>query len=282
MLTGREIMVDKITFMETLHSVQEIAKASPVPMTKEEITSYFQDMDLSEEQQEMIVQFLQMTQEETPEEAVEETESQTGEGSAGPETKSGAKAGASKGSAKKAGNPHFNMYLREISSVPKLTKEQKNLLYQRLLQGDGTAAEELSHQWLKKVIRIAETYVTPQVFLEDLVQEGNIGLLLGLRQLTGKADAYGMGENSGLKEAQQKQLEKHLEESVREGMEQYRQELMGEADSEKAILAKVSLIHEARKALAEENGTDPTVQELCEYTRISAEEIAGILNLHEK
>lgn len=275
-------MVDKITFMETLHSVQEIAKASPVPMTKEEITSYFQDMDLSEEQQEMIVQFLQMTQEETPEEAVEETESQTGEGSAGTETKSGAKAGSSKGSAKKAGNPHFNMYLREISSVPKLTKEQKNILYQRLLQGDGTAAEELSHQWLKKVIRIAETYVTPQVFLEDLVQEGNIGLLLGLRQLTGKADAYGMGENSGLKEAQQKQLEKHLEESVREGMEQYRQELMGEADSEKAILAKVSLIHEARKALAEENGTDPTVQELCEYTRISAEEIAGILNLHEK
>lgn len=244
MFTGREIMVDKITFMETLHSVQEIAKASSAPMTKEEITSYFQDMDLSEEQQEMIVQFLQITQEETAEQT--------------------------------------NMYLREISSVPKLAKEQKNILYQRLLQGDEKAVEELSHQWLKKVIRIAETYVTPRVFLEDLVQEGNIGLLLGLRQLTGKADAYGMGDNGGLKEAQQRQLERQLEESVREGMEQYRQELMGEADSEKAILAKVSLIHEARKALAEENGTDPTVQELCEYTRISAEEIAGILNLHEK
>ena len=47
-------MVDVITFMDTLHSVQEIAKTSPEPLSKEEIQSYFQDMELSEEQQEMI------------------------------------------------------------------------------------------------------------------------------------------------------------------------------------------------------------------------------------
>ncbi len=46
-------MVDKTTFMETLRSVQQIAQASPEAMTKEEIRSYFQDMDLSEEQQEI-------------------------------------------------------------------------------------------------------------------------------------------------------------------------------------------------------------------------------------
>lgn len=51
-------MVDKITFLETLHSVQEIVKASPEPLTKEEIRGYFQDMELSKEQQEMVYQFL--------------------------------------------------------------------------------------------------------------------------------------------------------------------------------------------------------------------------------
>ena len=40
-------MVDKITFMETLHSVQDIMRANASPMTKEEIQIYFKDMDLS-------------------------------------------------------------------------------------------------------------------------------------------------------------------------------------------------------------------------------------------
>lgn len=277
---GREIMVDKITFMETLHSVQEIAKASAVPLTKEEITSYFQDMDLSKEQQEMIYQFLQMPQEETD----GETEQQGG-GSTGKGRKSSLRSRSSQasgGSGKKTGNPHFQMYLREISAVPTLEREQQNILYQRLLEGEGTVMEEISHQWLEKIVQIAEEYVTPRVFLEDLVQEGNIGLLLGLGQLLGKAAAYGMENGKCLKEAQQKKLEEQLEGLAREGMEQYRQEIEGEVDSENTILAKVSLIHEARKALAEENGTDPTVQELCDYTRISTEEIADILDLHEK
>lgn len=273
-------MVDKITFMETLHSVQEIAKASAMPLTKEEITSYFQDMDLSKEQQEMIYQFLQMPQEETDGETEQQGGGSTGKG--GKSSLRSRSSQASGGSGKKTGNPHFQMYLREISAVPTLEREQQNILYQRLLEGEGTVMEEISHQWLEKIVQIAEEYVTPRVFLEDLVQEGNIGLLLGLGQLLGKAAAYGIENGKCLKETQQKKLEEQLEGFAREGMEQYRQEIEGEADSENTILAKVSLIHEARKALAEENGTDPTVQELCDYTRISTEEIADILDLHEK
>lgn len=272
-------MVDKITFMETLHSVQEIAKASPVPLTKEEIRSYFQDMDLSEEQQEMIYQFLLMPQEEALEnkDDNEQTDSRAEEKSY--------KRARSKSAAKPAGqsqNPHFQMYLKEISAVAILTKEQRTILYCKLLSGEETAIEEISHQWLKKIIKIAGEFVTPRVFLEDLVQEGNIALLLGLGQLLGKASEYGTDNADVLEDAQRKRFEKHLERFVREGMERYRQELEGEADSENTILAKVSLIHEARKALAEENGTDPTVQELCEYTRIPQEEIVDILDLHEK
>lgn len=272
-------MVDKTTFMETLHSVQEIAKASPVPLTKEEIKSYFQDMDLSEEQQEMIYQFLLTPQEEAlgNEDDKEQTDTRAEEKShKGAQSKSAAK------QAGKSQNPHFQMYLREISAIATLTEEQQKILYQRLLSGEETAIEEISHQWLKKVIKIAREFVTPRVFLEDLVQEGNIALLLGLGQLLGKASEYGADNAEVLDSAQQNRLEKHLEDFVREGMERYRQELEGEADSENTILAKVSLIHEARKALAEENGTDPTVQELCEYTRIPPEEIADILDLHEK
>lgn len=273
-------MVDKITFMETLHSVQDIVKASPSPMTKEEIQVYFKDMDLSEEQKEMIYRFLLMPQEEP----VGNAEDQGGEETADTKKQVRAKSSSSvKGkSENKPQNPHFQMYLKEISAILALTGEQKNMLYRRLLAGEEAVTEEISHQWLKKIIKIAKEYVTPRVLLEDLVQEGNISLLLGLGQLLGNAAEYGMGNAEVLENAQQKRLEKRLEEAVREGMEQYRQELEGEADSENTILAKVSLLHEARKALAEENGTDPTIEELCQYTRISPQEIADILDLHEK
>ncbi len=52
-------MVDKALFMETLRSVQELAKASPEPMAREEIQGYFKDMELTEEQQELVYQFFQ-------------------------------------------------------------------------------------------------------------------------------------------------------------------------------------------------------------------------------
>ncbi len=267
-------MVDKTTFMETLRSVQQIAQASPEAMTKEEIRSYFQDMDLSEEQQEMIYQFLL-----TPQDAAAEGDAgQAGEEEsiASPEPKALPKAG------KQTRNPHFQMYVRELSAIPALTAEQQNLLYQRLLSGDQSVTEEISHQWLKKIICIAEGYATPRAYLEDLVQEGNISLLLGLGQLLGKASDYEADGAGSLGKEQQKRLEEYLEAYIRGGMESYRGGVEGEADSENAILAKVSLIHEARKALTEENGTDPTIQELCEYTRISPQEIVDILDLHEK
>ena len=269
-------MVDKITFLETLHSVQEIVKASPEPLTKEEIRGYFQDMELSKEQQEMVYRFL-LTPPEEPKGTTEGPEPDGEE-----KSRAKAKSWTAQSVSKKSHTPHFQMYLREISAVPSLTKEQKNIIYQRLLAGEESVKEEISHQWLKKIIRIAQEYATANVFLEDLVQEGNISLLLAMRQLVGKGSEYGMDGAQTLEAAQQKHLENRLEELVREGMQQYREDLQGEADSENTILARVSLVYEARKALAEENGTDPTIQELCAYTRIPPEEIADILTLHEK
>ena len=43
-------MLDQNTFMETLRSVAEIVQTASVPMSEKEILSYFNDMDLSEEQ----------------------------------------------------------------------------------------------------------------------------------------------------------------------------------------------------------------------------------------
>ncbi|MCI9082529.1 MAG: hypothetical protein HFI70_09545 [Lachnospiraceae bacterium] len=272
-------MVDKITFMETLRSVQEIAKTGAGPMSREEVQSYFQDMELSEEQQDMIYQYLQMPQETDREEPAENEDKPKTQGQQ--VRKKGSKSEEKKETSYSA---HFRMYLNEISAVPALDKDQERNLYQRLLAGDEAVIADLSGQWLKKVIRLAEKYTTAKALLEDLVQEGNMGLLLGLRQLLGKGSEYGMADDGRgvLQENRKKELEQKLEEFVIEGLKSYRRELEGETDNENTILAKVSLVYEARKVLAEENGTIPTLQELCEYTRIPEKEISDILALHEK
>ncbi len=262
-------MVDKVTFTETLRTVQEIARASDTPMSREEIQSYFQGMELSEEQQEMVFGYLQGSRGESSQEQT-----------AVPQGKEKRKTKQREDLTNET--PYsvpFQMYLKEISAVPVLTKEQEQKLYECLLSGEESVIGELSAQWLKRVIRLAKNYVVPQVLLEDLVQEGNMSLLMGLRQLLGRGEQSAVGR---LWEDQKEELELELENFVRKGMEAYRRELEGEANSENSILAKVSLVYEAKKILAEENGTIPTVEELCEYTRISPEEISDILALHEK
>ena len=111
---------------------------------------------------------------------------------------------------------------------------------------------------------MAKHYTTAQVMIEDLVQEGNMGLLLGLRQFQEKApEDIILDDKEGLKEQQKQQLEQSLEAFVIEGMEEYRRQQEGESSSANTILAKVSLLHEAKRVLAEENGTIPTLKELC-------------------
>ena len=61
-------MLDQNTFMETIKAVSEIMRTSQEPLSKEEILSYFKDMELNENQENMVLEFLLTPQEEAAEE----------------------------------------------------------------------------------------------------------------------------------------------------------------------------------------------------------------------
>lgn len=255
-------MLDKIAFMETLHSVQEVARTSLTPLSKEEIQTYFKDMELTKEQEEMVYQYLLHPQEEMVSDSEDEEESGNED-----ESENGAEADyetEENSEAQRAVSTRFQMYLDEIGDIPVLNDEQEKTLYDRLAQGEEQAIAELSAGWLKKVVEIASVYETDSLLLDDMVQEGNIGLLMGLQSLLGK------------KEANPKQI---LEQFVKEAIEHYMEEESGEGEQENSILAKVSLVHEAKETLAKELGSEPSIRQLAEYTRVSEEEIADILSI---
>ena len=244
-------MLDQVKFMETLRSVAEIARVSTTPLSKEEINGYFDQMELTEEQQELVYQYLLNPQ---PEEPMEEPEAleQLGEEQENFEQS-------------KEDSIYLKMYMEEISEIPGLSMPEEREAYMKLVDGDASVTQRISDHWLTKVVSIAKTYNKHNVYIEDLIQEGNIGLLMGIQNLLGSQKII--------------DVEEYLKESVQKAMEDFIDEMHIEDDWESTVLAKTTLIHEAQKVLAEELGRTPTRKELSNFTKISEEEIQDIFHL---
>ena len=71
----------------------------------------------------------------------------------------------------------FHLYLREIGSLPLLTREEEITLARRARQGDATAREAMIKGNLRLVVKIARDYENMGLPLLDLIAEGNIGLM---------------------------------------------------------------------------------------------------------
>lgn len=69
------------------------------------------------------------------------------------------------------------VYLREIGRVPLLSPEEETALAKRMSEGDGEAKKQLTEANLRLVVSIAKRYVGRGLPLQDLIQEGNIGLM---------------------------------------------------------------------------------------------------------
>lgn len=68
-------------------------------------------------------------------------------------------------------------YLREINETALLSaKEEKELAY-RIIDGDGSARERMVRANLRLVVNIARSYTGKGLALQDLIEEGNLGLL---------------------------------------------------------------------------------------------------------
>lgn len=68
-------------------------------------------------------------------------------------------------------------YFDQIKKTPLLSFEEEVDLSKRIQQGDAAARSKLVEANLRLVVKIAKGYVTTDVSLLDLVQEGNLGLL---------------------------------------------------------------------------------------------------------
>ena len=71
----------------------------------------------------------------------------------------------------------MDKYLAEIAKIPLLTAEEEVLLTQRIKEGDLVAMERLVNANLRFVVSVAKQYQNQGLSLQDLIDEGNIGLV---------------------------------------------------------------------------------------------------------
>ncbi len=69
------------------------------------------------------------------------------------------------------------MYLKEIGKVPLLSAEEEIELAKRMELGDQDAKKRLAEANLRLVVSIAKRYVGRGMLFLDLIQEGNLGLI---------------------------------------------------------------------------------------------------------
>lgn len=245
-------MLNQNVFMETLREVKEIVRTAAEPLSKEAMLSYFSEMDLSEDQKNMVINYLLTPEEEPASSAPEESEEET--------TKEVLE--------EVVESKVFKMFMEEVEGLKTYKAEELSMMYIKLLQGDKAVITPISEAWMKRVVEIARKENANRFGLEDIIQEGNMGLFLKLTELCGSKAAVN--------------VEEELLEAVKASMKAYISEIAGEDDNEQAVVGKVNLINEAIKFLQGPNGERPSMKAMADYTGLDEEELQEILDIIEK
>ena len=77
----------------------------------------------------------------------------------------------------------LNMYLDELQYIEKMTVKEEEKLIELLLKGDEKAEASYIERKLHKVVEIARGFELTEDYFKELISEGNIGLLIGLKEL---------------------------------------------------------------------------------------------------
>lgn len=156
-------------------------------------------------------------------------------------------------------NTQLNSYLKDIADIPLLKPNEEVELARRIKQNDLEALQKLVNANLRFVVSVSKAYQHNGLLLEDLINEGNLGLI--------KA-AHRFDETRGFK-------------FISYAVWWIRQSIL-QAIAEQSRLIRLPLnrigvltkIKKAQQLLEQKYDREPTFEEIAEYLELNPEEIA--------
>ncbi|MHA9737786.1 hypothetical protein [Robinsoniella peoriensis] len=252
-------MQEKIIFREMLSELKAYADTKNNMLSQEEIKEFFKNAHLTDAQYGFIYEYLgsqKITVEgyqsgvtEAEEDTVNDDQAETPIQDSGEE------------------DTFLNMYLEDLaaSEIPELSEEEELALFNQAAGGDAMAKSRLIEQNLKRVYDLVMEYNNTQLPKSDLIQEGNVGLILVMDALK-----------------QQKTLsdyQEYMKKEILQVLDDAEQEQKDFKHDDQQIVEQVNYLNEAIKNLEEDLERKVSLEELSAYIEMPAEEIEGILKM---
>ena len=155
----------------------------------------------------------------------------------------------------------YRVYMEEIAAIPPCSEAENAKLLGEIRNGNKAARERLIEGNLKNALFFVQDYINKGVPMADLIQEASLELMM-------LADEGFEGS-----------FEKLLESRIRVRMEEIINDQKKEADIEEEMLARVNVLQEVSKSMAEELGREAKLSELAEHMKMTEDEVREIMKV---
>ncbi len=155
----------------------------------------------------------------------------------------------------------YRVYMEEIAAIPPCSEAENEKLLGEIRNGNKAARERLIEGNLKNALFFVQDYINKGVPMADLIQEASMELMM-------LADEGFEGS-----------FEKLLESRIRVRMEEIINAQKKEADIEEEMLARVNVLQEVSKSMAEELGREAKLSELAERMKMTEDEVREIMKV---
>lgn len=241
-------MEQKNKFLQDLNTLMQIARTNGNTITKEEIKDYFADLCPEESQRALIYRYMvdhgiTIPGYEIWEEPISEEEYQEED---------------------QVESAIVSIYMEELKDKNALSEEQEQLVARKMLAGDEEAKNLLIESNLNLVTQIAKEYKKKNLSMGDLIQEGNIGLLMGVAEYE---LSTGISFHNYICDAIRKAIEAALEEDVRESI------------SAKKVASRANELSDLAAEMAQELEREATPKELADRLGITEDEVRQIMKI---
>lgn len=143
---------------------------------------------------------------------------------------------------------YLKLYLEELENIDIPGKDERSRIIGEILKNRDLAAEKLPGLYLREVVDVARLYQGQGAALEDLIGEGNIGVLTGI----GMLDCCDTSE----------EVDEFMMKMIMDSMESLIMESFSADEFDVKVVERVNELNDRAKEMAEELERLVTVEEL--------------------
>lgn len=249
-------MENQDKFRESLEELLIVAKASGLVVTKEQIDEAFAEFDLDAEKQKLIYAYLEMNQIRVADYVADDASVSFLKGADAPKEEE-------EKEKKLTGEESrvYQMYLEELQAIAPLAAGELEALLSEMKGGSRAARDRVTEAHLSRVVELSHEYAGQGVLLGDLVQEGNVALVMA-------AAMYEDGD-----------FGVYITREICSALEAAIAEQTGQQDTGSYLAAQSNALMKATEELVNELGREATLEEVARKMKLSEEMTKDLMKI---